>query len=87
VVYAATIRSEQPQRADEAFELAELFCSQARRRADALFHELWANDDVDNYKAAQKVLEGRYSWLEEGIADPSGEGPAVAAAPEEVATA
>jgi hypothetical protein len=87
VVYADTIRKEQPQRGDEAFELAELFCSQARRRADALFHELWANDDVDNYKAAQKVLEGRYSWLEEGVADPSGDGPAVAAPPQEVAEA
>src|SRR4051794_29160689 len=87
VVYADTIRQEQPERGDEAFELAELFCSQARRRADALFHELWANDDVDNYKAAQKVLEGRYSWLEEGVADPSGDGPAVAEAPPEVADA
>jgi hypothetical protein len=87
VVYADTIRKEQPQRGDEAFELAELFCSQARRRADALFHELWANDDVDNYQAAQRVLEGRYAWLEEGVADPSGDGPAVAEAPPEVAEA
>jgi hypothetical protein len=82
VVYADTIRKEHPERADQAFELAELFCSQARRRADALFHELWANDDVENYKAAQKVLEGRYEWLEQGVADPSaGEGPDIAAPP------
>src|SRR6478672_1067219 len=52
VVYADTIRKEQPARAAEAYELAELFCSQARRRADQLFHDLWANDDVDNYTAA-----------------------------------
>ena len=81
VVYADTIRTEQPERAVEAFELADLFCSQARRRADTLFHELWANDDRDNYEAAQRVLDGRYAWLEEGVADPSGEGPAVAEAP------
>jgi hypothetical protein len=87
VVYADTIRKEQPQRGDEAFELAELFCSQARRRADQLFHDLWANDDVDNYQAAQRVLEGRYGWFEEGVADPSGSGPAVAEAPPEVAEA
>src|SRR3954464_6070206 len=71
VVYADTIRQEQPELGEQAFELAELFCSQARRRADALFHALWANDDVDNYQAAQKVLDGRYGWLEQGVADPS----------------
>jgi alkylation response protein AidB-like acyl-CoA dehydrogenase len=72
VVYADTIRTEHPERGDQAFELAALFCSQARRRAAALFHDLWANDDRDGYDAAQRVLEGRYEWLEEGVADPSG---------------
>ena len=47
----------------------------AKRRADALFGELWANDDDSRYSAAQKVLEGRYKWLEEGILDPAGDGP------------
>jgi hypothetical protein len=82
VVYADTIKREQPERGEQAFELAELFCSQARRRVDRLFHELWANDDVDNYEAAMGVLDGRYAWLEEGIADPSGDGPVVAAQPD-----
>jgi alkylation response protein AidB-like acyl-CoA dehydrogenase len=81
VVYADTIRREHPERADEAFELADLFCSQARRRADGLFDALWSNDDTENYKAAQKVLSGRYAWLEQGVADPSGDGPAVASPP------
>ena len=40
-----------------------------------LFHELWANDDDSRYRAAQKVLEGRYAWLEEGMLDPAGDGP------------
>ena len=52
------IGREQPEREEEAIELADLFCSQARRRADALFHELWANDDDAGYSAAQKVLDG-----------------------------
>jgi hypothetical protein len=30
------------------------------------------------------VLEGRHAWLEEGIADPSGDGPMIAAQPAEV---
>ena len=75
VVYADTIGREQPERKAEAAELAELFCKMAKRRADTLFHELWANDDDDRYAAAQNVLAGRYTWLEEGMEDPSGEGP------------
>jgi alkylation response protein AidB-like acyl-CoA dehydrogenase len=75
VVYADRLGREHPERKDEAFELAQLFCSMAKRRADALFHELWANDDDSRYRAAQNVLEGRYKWLEEGILDPAGDGP------------
>jgi alkylation response protein AidB-like acyl-CoA dehydrogenase len=75
VVYAETVGREQPERKEEAIELAQLFCSMAKRRADTLFNELWANDDDSRYSAAQKVLEGRYRWLEEGIFDPAGDGP------------
>ncbi len=81
VVYAETIAKEHPERADEARELADLFCLQARRRTDALFTALWANDDDENYSAAQKVLEGRYTFIEQDIVDPSGSGPMVAEQP------
>lgn len=84
IVYANTMGTEHPERRAEAQELAELFCAQARRRADALFQDLWSNDDDENYAAAQKVLEGRYLWLEEGIIDPSGEGPMIAEQPDGV---
>jgi hypothetical protein len=77
VVYADTIAGEQPERADSARELADLFCRQARRRADALFHALWANEDDQGYKTALAVLDGRHAWIEAGIADPSGEGPMI----------
>jgi len=87
VVYANTIKTEQPERGEQAFELADLYCRQARRRVDTLFHELWANDDDDNYRSAQQVLEGRYAWLEEGVADPSGDGPMVEAQPPRVPAA
>ena len=70
-VYADTIAKEHPERREEAFELADLFCRQARRRADDLFKSLHDNDDTYNYKAAQKTLEGRYAWLEEGLLDPA----------------
>jgi hypothetical protein len=78
VVYAETVAAEQPERANSARELADLFCRQARRRSDALFHALWANDDDAGYKTALAVLDGRHTWIEEGVADPSGEGPMIA---------
>jgi hypothetical protein len=79
VVYAKTIEAEQPDRAEQARELADLFCRQSRRRVDHLFTDLWANDDDLNYEGALKVLDGRYKWVEEGIVDPSGAGPMIAA--------
>ncbi len=79
--YADTIGREHPDRRTDAQELAELFCTQAKRRVETLFGELWSNDDDANRVAAVRVLDGRYRWLEEGIIDPSGEGPMI---PEEV---
>jgi alkylation response protein AidB-like acyl-CoA dehydrogenase len=92
VCYADSSGREHPERRAEAVELAQLFCKQARRRAETLFHELWSNDDDANHDAAERVLAGRYTWLEDGIADPSGGGPMMpgkvkpAAAGDETAT-
>jgi hypothetical protein len=83
-VYANTIKEEHPERAEQAFELADLFAKQARRRVDELFSAVFANDDDAAYATAQKVLDGRYTWLEEGVADPSGDGPTTAGQPEPV---
>src|SRR3954470_8733540 len=83
VVYADTIRREKPDKADAAFELADLFAHQARRRVDTLFHALWANDDDLAYATAQKVLDGRYSWIEDEVLDPAGSGPQIAGQPED----
>lgn len=60
--------------ADTATELADVFCRGARRRVVQLFRELMDNDDNFNYKAAQKVLDGRYEWLEAGVVDPAADG-------------
>jgi hypothetical protein len=70
-VYADTLGREGPERKADAFELADLFCRQARRRAGALFQSLHENDDTFNYRAAQEVLDGRYAWLEDGLLDPA----------------
>ncbi|HYF24656.1 MAG TPA: acyl-CoA dehydrogenase family protein [Baekduia sp.] len=77
-VYAQTLRREHPDRAKQAVELADLFSRQARRRAEALFSSVFDNDDADAYRIAQGVLDGRFTFVEEGIVDPSGAGPMVA---------
>ncbi len=82
--YASTIAREDPARRDSAYELAGLFCAQARRRADRLFDELFSNDDDAQYGVAQKILSGRYEWFEGDVLDPAGDGPMI---PEREATA
>jgi alkylation response protein AidB-like acyl-CoA dehydrogenase len=85
-VYAKTIEQEHPERAEQARELADLFCRQARRRADVLFEQLWHNDDDLNTKRASAVLDGRYTWVEDGVIDPSGDGPMIQEQPEGIET-
>jgi alkylation response protein AidB-like acyl-CoA dehydrogenase len=63
----------------EGAELADLFCRQARLRADALFAALWDNTDSLDVKVARRVLDGRYAFLEEGIVTPPADGAWVAA--------
>ena len=70
--YAHTRAGVEPDHADQVYELADLFCHQARRRADRLFSELHHNDDGDRYDAAQRLLAGRYDWFTEDILAPEG---------------
>jgi alkylation response protein AidB-like acyl-CoA dehydrogenase len=71
-VYSQTLQREDPANAAQYVELADLFCTQARRRVDRLLHDLWFNDDSDNYDAAMKVLDGRYRAFESDLVDPAG---------------
>ena len=48
-------------------ELAELFGRHARRRVEERFAAVFDNDDVATYRTAQQVLEGKHSWLEQGM--------------------
>jgi alkylation response protein AidB-like acyl-CoA dehydrogenase len=54
----------------EGVELADLFCRQARLRAEALFGRLWENTDDVDVAAAKRVTAGRYAFLEEGVVLP-----------------
>ncbi|UUN29488.1 acyl-CoA dehydrogenase family protein [Streptomyces sp. FIT100] len=62
----------------EAYELADAFCKQSRIRVEELFGRLWSNTDDLDRKVVNRVLAGTYTWLEEGVIDPSGEGPWIA---------
>lgn len=79
-VRAASLKAAGPQRGATAMELADAFCRQATVRADALFEALWTNSDDTDRLLADRVLDGRYQWLEEGILDPSDDGPWIMAA-------
>jgi alkylation response protein AidB-like acyl-CoA dehydrogenase len=68
------------ERGPVSFELAKVFCAQARQRAEELFAQLWSNTDTKDSALARHVLAGRYTWLEEGIIDPSIPGPWIASA-------
>jgi alkylation response protein AidB-like acyl-CoA dehydrogenase len=78
VVRAEMIRTENAEQGKRAYELADLFCKQARLRIDELFHRLWANTDDESYQVALDVLDGKFVWAEEGMLDPAGDGPLVA---------
>lgn len=64
VVRADMLVNTHDENAKASVELAELFCLGARRRVEQLFHDLWANDDSAEYRAALKVLDGRYTFAE-----------------------
>ncbi|GAA3121220.1 acyl-CoA dehydrogenase family protein [Planomonospora alba] len=59
-------------------ELADTFCRQARLRAEALFDRLWDNTDAGDVRLARYLLKDRYTFAEEGILDPSLDGPWIA---------
>ncbi|MFF7556639.1 acyl-CoA dehydrogenase family protein [Streptomyces olivaceus] len=62
----------------EAYQLADAFCHQSRIRVEELFGRLWTNTDGVDRKVVKGVLGGAYEWLEQGVVDPSGEGPWIA---------
>ncbi|RZU10178.1 hypothetical protein EV645_6640 [Kribbella rubisoli] len=76
---AETLRARDAAQGESAYELAAVFCEQARLRVDHLFEQLWSNTDDADRRLSQQVLDGKHSWLEAGIVDPSeGTGPWIA---------
>lgn len=78
-VHAESQRAADPVVGQQAYELAETFCAQATLRVEALFHAMWDNTDGNDVQLTRNLLQGRYSWLEDGIIDQSeGTGPWIA---------
>ncbi|GLY66140.1 acyl-CoA dehydrogenase family protein [Amycolatopsis taiwanensis] len=78
-VRAEMERFEDAQRGETAYELADVFCRQARLRIEELFGALWSNTDQVDTRLSAQAIEGRYTWLEAGVFDPSeGTGPWIA---------
>ena len=48
-------------------EMADVFSRLSRRKVNAIFRQVFRNDDVATYKLAQEVLRGEHEWLEDGI--------------------
>jgi hypothetical protein len=72
-------RSEDAAQGIAAYELASVFCQQARLRIEKLFDGLFNNTDEVDYKLAIDTLAGKHTWLEAGIIDASeGTGPWIA---------
>jgi len=73
---AEMLRMTEPSQGETAYELADMFCAQARIRVEALFTGLWHNTDDADKCLADRVLDGEFTWLEEGVIDTSeGTGP------------
>ncbi|SDP36931.1 hypothetical protein SAMN04487905_103388 [Actinopolyspora xinjiangensis] len=60
---------------DTPIQLADAFCAQATHRITGLFEELADNTDSHDRLIARRVLDSHYTWLEDGVPDPSTEGP------------
>jgi alkylation response protein AidB-like acyl-CoA dehydrogenase len=63
-----------------ATELADAFCLQSRLRVGELLARLGDNADAPDRELARRVLDGRFTWLEDGVVDPSTDGPWIAEA-------
>jgi alkylation response protein AidB-like acyl-CoA dehydrogenase len=67
VARARALREDGSPDAEEGVELADAFCATSRRVVAARFGALWHNDDARLYALGRHVLEGRHTWIEEGI--------------------
>jgi Acyl-CoA dehydrogenase, C-terminal domain/Acyl-CoA dehydrogenase, middle domain/ACAD9/ACADV, C-terminal domain len=66
ISHACQLGAERHPDAERAVELADLFCRNARRKVQRLFHDLWSNDDARKNRLAASVMKGEHRLLAEG---------------------
>jgi alkylation response protein AidB-like acyl-CoA dehydrogenase len=66
ISHARQLGAERHPDAERAVELADLFCRNARRKVQRLFHDLWSNDDARKNRLAASVMKGEHRLLAEG---------------------
>jgi alkylation response protein AidB-like acyl-CoA dehydrogenase len=66
---ATCVRARSDARAghDNVWDLADVFCREARQRVEALFGNFFGATDDSVYRLSQQVLRGEHSWIEDGI--------------------
>ena len=69
LLQAQALRARAAGEAQQAAELADLFCRTTRRRVQRRFAELAHNDDMQKRALAGRVLRGNYDFLERELAD------------------
>ncbi len=69
-ISAVCVRAQQDKNPN-AQMLADAFARQARIRVDELFEKLWKNTDDSDVVLSKQVLDGNYTWVEEGVIDAS----------------
>jgi alkylation response protein AidB-like acyl-CoA dehydrogenase len=57
-----------------ALDLADVFCHEARKRIDQHFATLFDNYDEKEYRVVQDLMKGEYNWLEGRLIQPSEDG-------------
>ncbi len=65
--HAHKLQQEGFEDAARAVDLADFFARQTRRNIDALFRQLWRNDDARATRIGQELLAGKHTWIERGV--------------------
>ena len=55
---------------ENALDLADVFCHEARKRIDQNFEILFDNYDEKEYRVVQSLMKGDYKWLEGRLVQP-----------------
>ncbi len=67
ISYAAMLAKKGQQ---NALDLADVFCHEARKRVDQNFETLFDNYDEKEYRVVQDLMKGDYKWLEGALVQP-----------------